>query len=207
MGMTRKGISFFDPNYVFLDRFEESSTVIDVGCGSEAEFSLFMIHKYGLNAYGVDPTRKHAPSLKKLEEQTGGKFQHLPLAVSVENGSIMFHESSDNESGSLLLEHINIQNDETRSYEVESVSPKELLSRLGLSRVEFIKLDLEGAEYELLQGLKKEDLEPFRQIFIEFHHHCTGYTEKDTRKRVKQLAHMGFKVFSLDLHNYLFYKP
>jgi FkbM family methyltransferase len=207
MGMKGKGIRFVRPNYIYADRFNGTSTILDVGCGSEAEFSRFMIDRFRLQAFGVDPTRKHAPALRALEEEYGDRFRHLPLAVSFENGSIPFNESTEHESGSILAEHTNVQNDETLSYEVESVTPAGLLKRAGISKADFLKLDLEGAEYELLERLTGEEWRPFEQVFIEFHHHCTGYTEKDTRRRVRALSGMGFRVFSLDLHNYLFYRP
>jgi FkbM family methyltransferase len=201
-----KGITYYKPNYIFLNRFTDGGVVVDVGCGWEADFSILMIERYSLDAYGVDPTRKHAPALKILEEKTRGKFHHLPFAVSGEKGYITFHESRDHESGSILTEHTNIQSDDTFSYEVESLTIDELVRRIGTERVDILKLDLEGAEYSLLKSVTGKELEPFNQIFIEFHHHCTDYTRKDTRKMVKRITGNGFRVFSLDLHNYLFYR-
>jgi FkbM family methyltransferase len=205
MALKIRGITHTKPNYIYLDRFSEGGVAVDVGCGWEADFSQLMIGRHGLDAYGVDPTRKHASALHALEEKTNGKFHHLPLAVSRESGHITFHESRDHESGSILNEHTNIQNDETVSYEVESVALNDLLKRIGTGRVDILKLDLEGAEYGLLESVTGQELEPFSQIFIEFHHHCTGYTRRDTRRMVKRITGNGFRVFTLDLHNYLFY--
>lgn len=200
------GIRFFKPNYIFQDRFDDQSVVADVGCGHEAEFSRYMVLKYGLKAYGVDPTRKHAPALGEMVKELDGKFIHLPLAVSAANGSLTFHESKENESGSILQKHINVQQDTVSSYEVETVTPRELVRRMGVEQVEFIKLDLEGAEFDLLSSVSADDLAPFQQIFIEFHDHCTEYTRKDARRIVKRIKGMGYRAISLDLHNYLFLK-
>ena len=204
--MKKLGIQFLPPNYIYFDNFNEQSVIVDVGCGYEAEFSKFMIEKYNLNAFGVDPTMKHTPSLKMLEESTKGKFHHLAIAVTKKDGFITFHESKQNESGSILLEHINIQKDEITSYNVESVSLSELVQRIGTTPVDFIKLDLEGAEYELLDKISDEDINPFKQIFIEFHHHCTNHSTQETKLLVQNICSKGFKVFTLDQHNYLFYK-
>lgn len=206
MALKVRGITYYKPNYIYLNRFTEGGVVIDVGCGWEADFSLLMIRQHGLDAFGVDPTKKHTPALHALEEKTDGKFHHLPLAVSRENGSIIFHESRVHESGSILKEHTNIQNDETVSYQVESVTLTDLIQRIGVQQIDILKLDLEGAEYSLLESVTRRDLESFSQIFIEFHHHCTDFTRKDTRKMVKKITSNGFRMFSLDLHNYLFYQ-
>ena len=200
------GVQFFEPDYLYCDRFNENSVIIDVGCGHKAEFSKHLIKKYNLRAFGVDPTKKHSPFLKIIEENTKGKFHHLPLAITKENGFITFNESEQNESGSILLEHTNIRNDDIKTYKVESVNLQELVRRIGLSPIDFIKLDLEGAEYKLLDGINKKDIEIFKQIYVEFHHHCTNYSIRDTEAIVNKIHGMGFEVFTLDRHNYLFYK-
>ena len=204
--MKKLGIQFFPPNYIYFDNFNELSIIVDVGCGYEAEFSKFMIGKYNLNVFGVDPTKKHTPSLKMLEESTKGKFHHLAIAVTKKDGFITFHESRQNESGSILLEHFNMRNDEITTYNVESVSLSELVRRIGTTPVDFIKLDLEGAEYELLDKISDEDINSFKQIFIEFHHHCTNHSIQETKLIVQNICRKGFKVFTLDYNNYLFYK-
>ena len=200
------GIQYYAPNYVYFEKFNELSVIIDVGCGHEAEFSKHLIEKHNLQAFGVDPTIKHTPFLKILEETTKGKFHHLALAVTQKDGFITFHESRQNESGSILSEHNNMQNDEIRTYNVESVNLRELVRRIGTTPIDFIKLDLEGAEYELLNEISDEDIKPFKQIFIEFHHHCTNHTTQETMQLVRDICSKGFKVFTLDHHNYLFYK-
>ena len=204
--MRQLGMTFYAPNYVYFDNFTSSSIVADVGCGYEAEFSRHMIDRHGLRAFAVDPTRKHAPSLVKLQQHYAGRFTHLPLAVSARTGTLVFHESKQNESGSLLPEHTNVRHDDTTSYEVESVSLLELTKRLGSGTIDLLKLDLEGAEYDLFDGATAETLRPFRQIFLECHHHCTEHTIDETKRLVGRVASLGFNVFTLDEHNFLFYR-
>lgn len=201
------GIKSFAPNYIFFDRFNEKSVIVDVGCGFMAEFSQSLIEKYNLKAYGVDPTLKHKPHLLEIEAKHGGKFKHIPVAITKENGKISFNETLDNESGSILKDHKNILHDSIRTYEVDSMNLPTLLKHLGLNEVDLLKLDLEGAEFELLSNISEEDLKPFKQIFIEFHHLAVkGYTKKDTLRLVKKIKSLGFKSFSLDRINFLFYK-
>lgn len=201
------GIKSFAPNYIFFDRFNEKSVIVDVGCGYMAEFSQSLIEKYNLKAYGVDPTLKHKPHLLEIEAKHGGKFKHIQVAITKENGKISFNETLDNESGSILKDHKNILHDSIRTYEVESMNLPTLLNHLNLSEVDLLKLDLEGAEFELLNNITEEDIKPFKQIFIEFHHLAVkSYTKKDTLRMVNKIKSLGFKSFSLDRINFLFYK-
>ena len=65
-----------------------------------------MIDKYGLQSFGVDPTLKHADSLRLLEQKTNGRFKHLKLAVNSVEGIIVFNESKDNFNGLSTTEQI-----------------------------------------------------------------------------------------------------
>jgi hypothetical protein len=48
---------------------------------------------------------------------------------------------------------------------------------------------------------------PFKQLFIEFHHHALeNYSIEDTNDAVIDMQGKGFKSFTLDNHNFLFYK-
>jgi FkbM family methyltransferase len=203
----RAGLVFIEPNFVYRPDFTTESVVIDAGCSYQADFSLCLMKRYGVRAIGVDPTRKHQDALRRIEVEHPGRFSHVPWAIAATDGTLTFHESRVNESGSLFDDHVNVLHDQTTRYDVEAVTLGTLVSRLGLRRVEILKLDLEGAEYELLERLTLHDLEPFRQLFVEFHHHAVAHVdEADTRRLVKRVADFGFRTFSVDDHNYLFYR-
>jgi FkbM family methyltransferase len=166
---------------------------------------MHMINEYQLKVYAVDPTLKHRKALSILEEKHKGNFIHLPYAITAEDGALTFYESTVNESGSILADHINMRMDETTSYEVKAISLKSLLKYLGVKQIDLLKLDIEGAEYDLISRISREELLPFKQIFIEFHHHAvTNFSEVDTKRIVERVCGFGFKSFSVDDHNYLF---
>ena len=200
------GISVYPPNYIYFDRLNDKSIVVDVGCADDADYSVHIISQHNCIAYGVDPTRKHFASLRKLEQKYANAFFHLPYAVANQSGQLIFHESATNASGSILNDHINVKKDKVNSYPVEAVSINDLKLKIG-KKIDILKLDLEGAEYELLKNINPADLDNIEQIFIEFHHHCVDtYSIKDTQVLVKKIEGYGFKSFSADNHNFLFYR-
>ncbi len=202
-----KGIRYIPPDFIFFiyPEAKKHLTVIDVGCGSVAEFSTNMIERYNAKCYCVDPTLKHKPALSDLARKYGDRFTHIPFAVCANDGMLTFFQSNVNESGSVMTDHINVVHDEGISYEVRGITPISLLNYLELESVDILKLDIEGAEYELLEKLDRKELIPFEQIFIEFHHHAIErYTEKDTLKIVQKICKFGFENYSLNNHNYLF---
>jgi FkbM family methyltransferase len=202
-----EGLMYVEPNFVYSPGLSAESVVIDAGCSYEADFSVYLMRRHGVRAFGVDPTRKHAQALHTLEQQYAGRFVHVPCAIAAADGVLTFHESRVNESGSLLDDHVNVVHDDITSYDVDAVTLSTLLERLSLTTVDILKLDLEGAEYDLLERATSDRLRPFRQIFVEFHHHAISrYTERDTRRVVDLVTGFGFRALSLDDHNYLFYR-
>ena len=166
-----------------------------------------MIKNFNVKAIVVDPTQKHAEAINSIKDRIGSKFEYLNVAISPENKKIMFHETIEHESGSLIPTHINIKNDTIRTYEVESLNLTGLLNRIDKNKIMYIKLDIEGVEYDLIKNSTNAQLQPFEQIFIEFHHHAVdNYSKKDTINAVSIMHDKGFQSYTLDNHNYLFYK-
>ena len=207
----RLGILYAPPNYIYRNAFTEQSIVIDVGCADDADFSVHLIERFGLKSFVVDPTRKHASALAALEKRFDGRLKHLPCAVAAESRMITFYESEDDISGSILRDHQNVARSSEagrmRSYDVEALTPRGVLERVGVDRAELLKLDVEGAEYALLAEMDAEDLARFDQVFVEYHHHAVArYTIEDTQRSVQAICGMGFRSFTLDDQNYLFFR-
>jgi FkbM family methyltransferase len=203
----REGLAHEPPNFLYRPDLSPTSVVIDGGCSYQADFSVLLMRRYGVRAFGVDPTRKHSAALRELEVQHQGRFVHVPCAIAANDGVLTFTKSRTNESGSLLPDHVNVVHDETTTYDVKAVALPSLLEQIGVETVDLLKLDLEGAEYELLGSVTNEQLRPFRQVFVEFHHHAVSrFQESDTRRIVGRITQFGFNAISLDDHNYLFYR-
>ncbi|MBW7835265.1 MAG: FkbM family methyltransferase [Sphingomonadales bacterium] len=206
-GARKIGLIYEKPNFLYIPRLTPDSVVIDAGCSYEADFSRMMIERYGVKAYAIDPTMKHRHALEKFEKENSNHFIFLPFAISAEDGVLTFHESRTNESGSLMNDHKNVRDDEIISYEVRAMTLNSLLKHIGVANVDILKLDVEGAEYRLLDRVDRADLTPFKQIFIEFHHHAVPrYSEADTKRIVDRICSFGFNKFSLDDHNYLLWQ-
>jgi FkbM family methyltransferase len=166
-----------------------------------------MMDRFGATCYGVDPTRKHRAALQTLVQRNTGLFHYLPYAVAATSGTLQFSESDVNVSGSLFDDHVNIRCGSTTTYQIQSVTLRDLVSLIGVERIDFLKLDLEGAEYELVEGANIHDFMAYEQLFIEFHHHAVArFSIADTQKAVQRIVALGYQSFSLDDQNYLFYR-
>jgi FkbM family methyltransferase len=179
--------------------------VLDCGLGDNADFSEEIITRFGARCHGVDPTRKHQASLAAVASRHGDRLRLCPVALAGVTGSMTFYEAADRISGSLFREHMNAKG--AIAYPVRCFTLEDLMGDIGLSQVDLLKLDIEGAEYEVLASIGDEKLAGIGQIVVEFHHYCVPrFLGRDTRNMVERIRRLGFQSYSLDGINYLFFR-
>lgn len=199
------GLEFVRPCYYVQPALDARCTVVDCGTGREADFSRALMARFGVRAFGVDPTARHQDGLRALERSSGGRFTLLPFALSGTARRVVFFQSEDNESGSVFRDHTNVEHDRTTSYEVEALTLDELLRRTG--PVDLLKLDIEGAEYAVLEGASDKVLGCIPQIVVEFHHNTVErWRASDTARLRRRLQRMGYHCHTRDFVNYLFFQ-
>jgi hypothetical protein len=105
-------------------------------------------------------------------------------------------------SGSLLASH-EYAGGPVR--EVRTTSLRELLDESRRQECDVLKLDVEGAEYEVLPALcASGDVRRARQLLVEFHHHCTDRTLHDTQACVERVKQSGFDLLHTEDRNCVF---
>jgi FkbM family methyltransferase len=195
------------PVYYIVDKLTANSVMIDLGTGADANLSQGLIARYGLRSYGFDPTRKHHPHLDTVVARTGEHFQYYPYAISGMSGIHRFFESQENVSGSFSADHSNIQCDTVVAYEVQAITLTEVFGLLELEQVDLLKMDIEGEEYSTLQAVEPALIRQIDQLIVEFHHHCIDHvTLADTKAAVQRLVEIGFRPYTVDGVNYLFFQ-
>ena len=74
---------------------------------------------------------------------------------------------------------------------VRSTTLARAFERHGIARCDLLKLDCEGAEFEILLGLPDEILSRIARIVLEYHEHVTAHTHEELAAR---LSERGFRV-------------
>jgi FkbM family methyltransferase len=139
--------------------------VYSVGIGQDISFDRAIHRAWGCRVYGFDPTPK---SKRWFERQSDVDFMDFhAIGLGTYTGTATFHlpESEKATSGSL---NASVQSTLTRPIEVQLSTLKDLMMQLGHTRLDVLKIDIEGAEYEVLPALLADGIE-IGQILIEFH--------------------------------------
>jgi hypothetical protein len=72
-------------------------------------------------------------------------------------------------------------------YEAQTIGLQDILEHY--SNISVLKMDIEGAEYDVLASLTSLDVP---QVCVAFHHVCTDYTINDTMRCMEHLREMGY---------------
>jgi FkbM family methyltransferase len=180
-------------SHTFLPRFiDSSSTVVDFGA-SQGEFSHGILSKYGCRVFAAEP----APDLYAAIPRHP-KLTLLPVAITGKNGSINLNIFEGRCAS--ILGKIDAA-EQSRLVVVETVTLCEFKRRAGVSHIDLVKIDIEGAELEVLETASDEDLVGIDQVTIEFHDYMFPEHREPVRQAKQKLASLGFWVVPLSLDN------
>jgi FkbM family methyltransferase len=183
--------------------------IASFGLGEDVSFERAILDAFGCRIVGFDPTPKSIQYVRN--HLSHPQFVHHPVALASHCGTIQFalppSEAADQTSASAVATYRT--SGDPRTIEVPCVDLRGALELAGLDRVDVLKMDVEGTEYEvLLQAVNDRSLEGVRQLLVEFHHFLPGLTPEKTRHTIAQLKQVGFEIAWIGRtnHEYLFVK-
>ena len=104
------------------------------------------------------------------------------IAISNSNDAITFYINSDNTAHS-------IYDSTSNSIQVKSSTLQNIFDINKLDICDYLKLDCEGAEYEIIESLPNEYFKKIKQIYIEYHFSDSkGQMLENMLKKLKQLS-------------------
>jgi FkbM family methyltransferase len=170
------------------------SIVYSVGVGDDISFELSLIRSFGLSAlFAFDPT---PAAISWLSGQpVPDEFRLFQYAIADFDGVAKFfpHDNPDFVAHSLVPRKAMA----AQAVEVQVRTLPAVMLELGHDHIDLLKMDIEGAEYPVIENLVREKVE-IRQLLVEFHHHdrhTDGMSAERTKAAVQRLNRAGFKIF------------
>jgi FkbM family methyltransferase len=168
----------------------ENDTVIDIG-GHIGFFSIYAACKAKMGK--VITFEAFNENYKLLKENIDlNKISNITLentAVGKENGTSRLFLSADNNTGGHSL---HLKKESGNFIDIPVMAFDEVLKKYKLEKVDYLKLDCEGAEFDILLNASEESLKKIKKIVMECHDHGNNTSEK----MVKFLEKKGFKVIA-----------
>lgn len=168
----------------------EQTVVYSFGVGKDVSFDLALIERFGVTVHAFDPTPQSIDWARS--QALPPQFVLHEYGIGDHDGTARLIPPSNPEHVSHRVAH---QGDESRpTVELPIRRLATVLRALGHSHIDLLKLDVEGAEYSVIDEIVEKQID-VAQLVLEFHHQLTGYSLHDTETAISKLDRAGYQVF------------
>lgn len=179
-----------DRDYERGARLENGWTIVDVGAGM-GDFSIHAARQCpGAVVYAFEPLPESFARLEEHVRLNGvANVRALPEAIAGSGGTLALYTITG-----LSGQHRTAGDAaaaKASAIDVLATTLTRALERHGIARCDFLKIDCEGAEFEILLGLPDQTLGRIARIALEYHDHVT---EHEHGELVRFLETRGFVV-------------
>jgi len=164
--------------------------VYSFGVGEDISFDQQLIDKFGVTVHAFDPTPR---SIDWVERQSlPARFVFHAYGLAAIDGDITFSPPDDPAHVSYTV----LARPSTKSVAV-ALPVRRLATiahELGHQVIDVLKMDIEGAEYQVINDILSSGIYP-RQLLVEFHHFLPGVSARKTRQALGTLRAAGYRLF------------
>jgi FkbM family methyltransferase len=189
---TRRLGTRYGGRHVALEGIAADWVVYSFGIGKDVSFDLALIGQFGVTVHAFDPTPE--PLSWIARQALPAALLIHPYGLAERDGSREFFPPEDLQA----VSHSVIERRRSRGPSITLPVKRldSIAAELGHTRIDLLKLDIEGAEYAVIEGLEQLQLRP-RQVLVEFHHRFREVGLERTRQAVACLGRMGYGLFSV----------
>lgn len=151
-------------------RLPVNPVIVDVGA-NVGFFALFMASQFpGASVYAFEPLPGNYTHLQRhFQLNAGKKLIAQNKAVAGSKGTLTLHYNPEVNFTALASMHTTFDASNTRQVEVESVGLPDIFTQFNLQSIDLLKLDCEGAEYDILYQCPAALFPKISQIAMETH--------------------------------------
>ena len=179
----------------FRSRFDAAMTFIDVGA-NVGLYSALALSTPGFRgrALAIEPHAESRLYLRKTIEANGGAAQICELAASDRPGTLKLYKNPENKGDNRLYPDPLLRGEET----IEADTLDNICRRYGIASAQFIKIDVQGAEAQVIRGAKgllaaSSDC----VLMTEFWPYGLARCGADGLEYLQLLQELGFRLYEL----------
>jgi len=190
---------------VVAGRLGPTSVVLSFGVGCETTFEESILRRYGCRVEAFDPTDQAARHVATRDFPASFTFHQVGLGAS--DGEAQFqdiHYPSD-EYAAVTLTNLHGHHVAVQTMAVRRLPT--LLDELGVDRVDVLKMDIEGSEFEAWDDVLAL-ADRIDQVIVEFHPWILNWGGripllvgrggwKRTRRAIDDLRGRGFEIAAI----------
>lgn len=174
-----------------IKRINKGDVVVDCG-GNIGIFNRWAYSQGASKVISFEPDKRYFKLLKKNSHPRSILFN---AAVSNSIGVANIFESNHLGGSNLFVSNTtNVVNYPVRTYTLDYLFETKLVDN-----IDFLKIDTEGAEQLIMQGISDSNLMRVKCISMEYHHAHLGFDETIRTNLIKRLNNLGFNSYLLFL--------
>lgn len=165
------------------------------GAGEDITFDIALMRRFGCEVVSLDPTPRAIEHVRKHAPAQGYHFRPVGLGGKDRVERFYAPANPDHVSHSIA----NLQ-DTPDYFEGQLRTPQSVMSQMGHNRIDLLKMDIEGAEYEVFDFLLESALRP-TVICVEFDQPAPV---RRTLEYVSRLRRAGYEPVKVEVFNVTF---
>jgi FkbM family methyltransferase len=174
-----------------------------VGAGEDISFDLALAGELGCDVHTFDPTPRAIRYVNSLQPDLPKELTFHPWGVWARDEQMRFYAPKDPRHVSHSL--VNLQ--KTAEYfDAECKRLRTILNELGHPALRLLKLDIEGAEYQVIESMIADGIHP-EAVAVEFdeiHAPLDADAESRIAGAIRRLVDAGYSLVAVDGPNYTF---
>lgn len=175
--------------HVCPEAIREGDIVYSVGFGQDLEFERAMAGEYGARVFAFDPSPRSVEWIAEQSLPQNVRFNAVGVAGF--DGTATFWEREEDGASPSILR---MERETGEAFGARVLRLPSLMRSAGHRRLDMIKLDVEGAEYDVIRDLLRMELD-VRQLLLEFHHRFEGVGIERTQEALELLDANGYRIF------------
>lgn len=169
-------------------------TILDVGANIGLTTNYFS--KFG-KVYSIEPASDNFECLKKIIEQNELNATPIKCAISTQKGEATFYHSNNTTANSLSQV---VSNGTSEIVQTRTLS--DVMKENGLKHVDFMKIDIEGAEFDVLGHDSFDEVADKIDVIMGETH---AWANRNPGQVYQALQNRGFKVKKIPTDANVFY--
>jgi len=193
---TKKFGSSYGGWNIVTKNINSNSIVYSFGVGEDASFDLALINEFGLTVHAFDPTPKSIDWVKT--QNFPDRFVMHEYGLAAIDGEVLFNPPQNPKHVSHTLLDRPATN--VKAIPVHVKKLRTIMDALEHSQIDILKMDIEGAEYEVINDIVESKIRP-KQLLVEFHHRFPGVGITTSKKAINKIRLIGYQLFSVSPSN------
>ncbi len=175
---------------VNTDKLDRKSIIYSVGVGEDISFDIALIEMFNVTIHAFDPTPKSIEWCKNQDLPSNFILHEYGIA-NFDGNALFYPPENPNHVSHTLLEKTSTK---AKSIEVPVRKLETIMKKLGHNHIDVLKMDIEGAEYAVINDMKSSNILP-NQLLIEFHHRFPNVGIEKTKDALNTIRSMGYGLF------------